>query len=117
MRRDKQFKRMRQNCDAILLMDRRYGFGKGQVFRDRFGHPQAEDMTVGRGHFDAGNDVKRIAVTVVIRPQAAVEHIVIGDRNHVQLAVLRNEIERVLRGSDAVAEIGMDMQIGASVER
>lgn len=107
---------MRQNCDAILLMDRGDCLGKGQVFGDRFGHPKTKDMAIRRGHFDAGNDVKRIAVTVVIRPQAAVEHIVIGDRNHVQLAVLGNEIERVLRGSDAVAEIGMDMQIGASVE-
>ncbi len=71
-------------------------------------------MALGSRHFDAGDDVERVALALVAGPQAGVEYVVVGDGDHVQRAAAGDVVQHGARGRGAVAGAGVDVQVGAS---
>ena len=71
-------------------------------------------MTIGAGHFHAGNNVKRICALLAVGPQARVDAVMIGDGDDVQVTPPRRVIKHLSRCRSAVTRRRVHVQIGAA---
>lgn len=55
-------------------------------------------------------------MSLVVRRQAGVKAIMIGDSDHIQVAALCDMLQNVAEAVNAIAGSGMDVQIGAPVQ-
>jgi len=72
-------------------------------------------MAFAGSHFHARDDVKAVVLTLSICPQATLQHIMIGDGDHIQMPFALNKIEQLARGRQTVTVASMHMHIGASI--
>lgn len=105
---------MRQHGYPTLLVNCRRRFSNGHPFGNRLRHPQRQDVPPNRRHFHTGDDVERILSALFVSPQTGVEHVVIGNRNHVKTAATRYAIKNLLRGGNAIAGTGMYVHVRAA---
>jgi hypothetical protein len=73
-------------------------------------------MAFARRHFDAGDDVKRIVSPMRVSPQTRVQHIVIGDGNHVQTAPCFDVFQHLLHSCQTITRFGMHVDVSAACE-
>ena len=107
MWRDRRFQRVRQHGNPVLRVDGRRRLRQRQPLWDRLSHPQRQHVPLGARHFYTWYDVKGVKVALLVCPQASLNPVVVGDGDHVQLAVFGGEIQHLARGRDAVAQRGM----------
>lgn len=69
------------------------------------------------GDFCANNDVKRVFITALIRPQRGVYAVMIGDGDDIQLRMLRDMIQHFAHGVHTIAGGGVYVQVCTPVVR
>ncbi len=102
VRGDGWLHRVGDNRESALFVDGSGGFSERELLRDRLGYPKGEDVTIGAGHFDAGDNLEGITILVVISPQTSVETVVIGNGDHVECGVLGDMIEQLMNGCQPI---------------
>ncbi len=105
---------MRQDGKAALLMDGRCRFRHRHLLRDRLCHPQSQHMAFNGRYFHAGDHIKRIPGAPFISPQAGIQHIMIGDRNHIQMAATGHIIQHLPHRRHAITGAGVHVYIRAA---
>ena len=113
---DGHFEGMREDGKAALRMDRRRRLFERQPFLDWLGDPQAEDMSVGAGDFGTRNDVKRVQVLMLVRPQTRAYAVMVGNGDHVERAQTSNTIQHLLNRTFPVADVGVHVHISTTVQ-
>ncbi len=108
------FKRMRQHRQPAQFMNRGGGFCQRQTRFHRLCDPQRQHMTIAAADFQPRDNLKRIAGTMFIGPQAGIQRIMIGNGDHVQTAPRRHIIQKLADGGAAIAGGGVHMNIGLS---
>jgi hypothetical protein len=116
MRADGNFKRMRQDSDATLLMDSGGSLCQGHPRWNKLCHPQRQHMTIGAADFDTGYDVKRIVGTVIISPQAGFNRVMIGNGDDIQRTHSRDMAQHFTDTVKTIAGSGVHVNIGAASE-
>lgn len=71
-------------------------------------------MTIGAADFHAGDDVKGIAVTMLISPQAGAHLVVVGDSDDIQRPHAGDMPKYIPYTMETVAGGGMHMNIGTT---
>jgi hypothetical protein len=92
-----QFTGVRKDGDTMLIMDGGDGFRKGQMGGNEFLYPEGEHMTLAGGDFHTGHDLKGIAALLAMRPQTALDDIMIGDGDDIQMIAAGDMIQKLLR--------------------
>lgn len=105
---------MRQDSDATLFMDGSCRFHHRHFLRDRLCHPQSYHMALNGRYFHAGDHIKRIPGALFIGPQAGIQHIMIGDCNHIEMAATSHIIQHLPRRRHAVAGASVHVNIRAA---
>ncbi len=107
---------MCQNSEAALFMNRGDGFSYRHAFGNGLGNPQTDDMPAARGDFHTGDNIERVAITLLISPQTGIQHIVIGDGDDVQITPVGNALQNLSSGCEAIAGTGVHVNIGTTSE-
>lgn len=107
---------MREDGNAPLLVDGCDRFRDREVHGDGLGHPQAEDVATVGGNFHPGDNIEGVAVTLAVSPQAGIQGVVVGNGNHIQVAAFSDIIQHLLGGGDAIAGVGMDVDISSACQ-
>ena len=104
---------MRDEAEAALLLDRLdCGFDMREEL-DRALHEEAEEVALARRHLAAPDhlDIAAGLVNQLLDALAALHMVVIGDGDDLQATLLRH-LQQALRAGRAVAEVGVQVQIG-----
>ncbi len=65
--------------------------------------------------FYTGNNIERVIVPLVKCPQTGIQHIMIGDGDHIQSAVFGDIIQDLFGSRQSITGIRMHMDIGSPV--
>lgn len=74
-------------------------------------------MPFNSRHFHAWQDVERIAMALLVGPQAGIQHIVIGDGDHVEMPAASDMLQYLCGGRQAIAGASVQVQVSASSEQ
>jgi hypothetical protein len=107
MRRDRRLEWMRDHRQPALFVNGSSGLCQREAGWDRLSHPQREDVAVGAGHFYARHNLKRILSLLGAGPQAGFDAVMVGDGDHIELAVLGGVIEHLAGAGESIAQIGV----------
>jgi hypothetical protein len=108
----KNLKRMRQNGQPTLGVNRGNGSRQRLIRRDRFGHPQPQDVPALAGNLHPRHNIKWIVMPVMIGPQTGLQAIMVGDSDDVQTALFSNVVQQFVDCGKTIADSGVHVQIG-----
>ncbi len=112
---DQNLARVREYGRAALFVNGGYCFGHRQLLRNRLRHPQPQHMTLDSRHFHAGDHIEGIPGALLICPQAGIQHVMIGDRNHIQKTAPRHIIKKLPRRCNPITRAGMHVNVREAI--
>lgn len=108
---DKNFERMGQYRQTVLLVDRRDGFLQRQAARNRLCDPQGEHVPIAAADLDTRHNIERIARAMFVGPQAGFKPVMIGYRDDIQAALRTDIIQQFGDGGPTVTGRRVHVQI------
>src|SRR5579884_4251315 len=103
---------MRHNRQPTLLVNKLNAAFHTQARRNMFLDEEREHMSFPRTHLFTDDKVKAIIALrpQITRPQRTINHIMVGERNHIQIGMMLDVMQNLLNSCRAIAIGAMHMQ-------
>ena len=103
--------RVRDDCDATLLLDGEDGIGGAHAGEDLLFEEQTDDVSFSGGDLLSDDDVEAVLLSERLRVKRALDGVVIGDGDDIEVRAVLHVLHDLRDARETVAVVRVDMNI------